>query len=188
MECQNSNNLQLGLFILGCTYELFLFRFYIKYFQIMGTRYSLSFVTFIFCPLHQDTGLSMCPSVRVTCPSVRVSWIGLSSVRLALGLPQGKLGVTLAYMADTSHSKWTPPKHEHAPRLTRRRARRWSRSRTVARIRRRALRHSHAYVVVHSGSRAHTQSRAQAVWHTRSRALMQSRAHVVARCECRAET
>ena len=66
-------------------------------------------------------GLSTCPSVRVTCPSVRVSWTGLSSVRLALGLPQGKLGVTLAYMADTSHSKLAPPKHEHAPRLTRRR-------------------------------------------------------------------
>ena len=56
-----------------------------------------------------------------TCPSVRVSWTGLSSVRLALGLPQGKLGVTLAYVADTSHSKWAPPKHEHAPSLTRRR-------------------------------------------------------------------
>ena len=56
-----------------------------------------------------------------TCPSVRVSWTGLSSVRLVLGLPQGKLGVTLAYVADTSHSRWAPPKHEHAPRLTRRR-------------------------------------------------------------------
>ena len=71
--------------------------------------------------LQVKAGLSTCPSVRVTCLSVRVSWIGLSSVRLALGLPQGKLGVTLAYMADTSHSKLAPPKHEHAPRLTHRR-------------------------------------------------------------------
>ena len=55
------------------------------------------------------------------CPSVRVSWTGLSSVRLALGLQEGKLGVTLAYVADTSHSKWVPSKHEYAPRLTRRR-------------------------------------------------------------------
>ena len=55
-----------------------------------------------------------------TCPSVRVSWTGLSSVLLALGLQEGKLGVTLAYVADTSYSKWVPPKHEHAPRLTRR--------------------------------------------------------------------
>ena len=66
-------------------------------------------------------GLSTYPSVRVSCPSVRVSWIGLSSVRLALGLSQGKLRVTLAYVADTSHSKLAPRMHEHAPRLTRRR-------------------------------------------------------------------
>ena len=66
-------------------------------------------------------GLSTCPSVQVSCPSVRVSWTGLSSVRLALGLPQGKLGVTLAYVADTSHSKLAPRMHEHVPRLTRRR-------------------------------------------------------------------
>ena len=65
-------------------------------------------------------GLSSCLSVRVTCPSVRVSWTGLSSIRLALGLQEGKLGVTPAYVADTSHSKWAPPKLEHAPRLTRR--------------------------------------------------------------------
>ena len=48
--------------------------------------------------------LSTCPSVRVTCSFVRVSWTGLSSVRLALGLPQGKLQVTLAHVADMSHS------------------------------------------------------------------------------------
>ena len=65
--------------------------------------------------------LSTCPFVRVSCPSVRVSWTGLSSIRLALGLPQGKLGVILAYVADTSHSKLAPRMHEHAPRLTRRR-------------------------------------------------------------------
>ena len=64
-------------------------------------------------------GLSMCSSVRVTCPSVRVSWTGLSSVQLALGLQEGKLGVTLVYVADTSHSKWAPPKHKYAARLTR---------------------------------------------------------------------
>ena len=67
------------------------------------------------------SGLSTCPSVRVSCPSVRVNWTGLSSVRLALGLPQSKLGVTFAYVADTSHSKLAPRMHEHAPRLTRRR-------------------------------------------------------------------
>ena len=67
-----------------------------------------------------------------TCPSVCVSWIGLSSIRLALGLQEGKLGVTPTYVADTSHSKWAPPKHEHALRLTRRRAWRWSRAHVVA--------------------------------------------------------
>ena len=52
MECRNSHNLQLGLFFLGSMYELLLFWFYVKLFQIMGTRCSLFFVTFIFCPLH----------------------------------------------------------------------------------------------------------------------------------------
>ena len=65
--------------------------------------------------------LSSCPSIRVMCPSVRVSWTGLSFVRLALGLQEGKLGVTLAYVVDTSHSKRALPKLEHAPKLTRRR-------------------------------------------------------------------
>ena len=60
-------------------------------------------------------------SIRLSHVSVCVNWIGLSSVQLALGLQEGKLGVTPAYVADTSHSKWVPPKHEHVPRLTRRR-------------------------------------------------------------------
>ena len=71
--------------------------------------------------LSSNPGLSTCPSVRVSGPSVSVSWTGLSSVRLALGLPQGKLGVILAYVADTSHSKLAPPMYEHAPRLIHRR-------------------------------------------------------------------
>ena len=75
-----------------------------------------------------------------TCLSVCISWTGLSSVRLALGLPQDKLGVTLAYVVDMSHSKLAPPKHEHASRLTRRHARR----------------RSHTYVVARSDGRAHT--------------------------------
>ena len=54
MECRNSHNLQLGLSVLGCTYEVLLFRFHFKLFQIMGTRCSLFFVTFIFFPLHKD--------------------------------------------------------------------------------------------------------------------------------------
>ena len=61
-----------------------------------------------------NAGLSSCPSVRVTCPFVCVSWTGLSSVRLTLGLQEGKLGVTSAYVADTSHSKWASPKLEYA--------------------------------------------------------------------------
>ena len=124
-------------------------------------------------PIHRSpwsTGLSTCPSVRVSCPSVRVSWTSLSSVRLALGLPQGKLGVTLAYVADTSHSKLVPPMHEHAPRLTRRRARRRSR----------------AYVVARSGIRAHTSSRAQEFGRIRRLALRNLRVYVVARFGSRA--
>ena len=105
--------------------------------------------------LPRAAGLSTCPSVRVSCLSVRVSWTGLSSVRLALGLPQGKLRVTLAYMADTSHSKLAPRMHEHTPRLTRRRARR----------------RLHAYVVVRSGIHAHTSLRAQEFARIRRRAL-----------------
>ena len=54
MEFQLSDNLQLSPIFLDCTYELLLFRFYVKLFQIMGTRCSLVFVTFIFCPLHYD--------------------------------------------------------------------------------------------------------------------------------------
>ena len=64
-------------------------------------------------------GLSSYLFVRVTCPSVCVSWTGLSSVRLALRLQECKLGVTPAYVVDTSHSKWMPPKLEYAFRLTR---------------------------------------------------------------------
>ena len=52
-----------------------------------------------------DAELSSCLSVRVMCPSVHVSWTGLSSIQLALGLQEGKLGVTPAYVVDTSHSK-----------------------------------------------------------------------------------
>ena len=36
MECQNSPNLQLGLSLLGSTYQVFLFLSYVKVFQIMG--------------------------------------------------------------------------------------------------------------------------------------------------------
>ena len=85
-----------------------------KWAQEVAEGVSLAHIL-LFC-----SGLSMCPSVQVSCPSVCVSWIGLSSVRLALGLPQGKLRVTLAYVADTSHSKLAPCMHEHAPRLIRR--------------------------------------------------------------------
>ena len=46
----------------------------------------------------QSTGLS-------SCPSVRVSWTSFSSVRLALGLSKGKVGVTPVHVADMSHSK-----------------------------------------------------------------------------------
>ena len=46
--------------------------------------------------------------------SVRISWTSLSSVRLALGLQGGKLGVIPTYVADTSHSKWAPSKLEYA--------------------------------------------------------------------------
>ena len=60
-------------------------------------------------------------SVRPGLVSVRLCQLGLSSVRLALGLPQGKLGVTFAYVVDMSHSKLAPRMHEHAPRLIRRR-------------------------------------------------------------------
>ena len=52
MERQNSYNLQLGLFFGGCMYQILLFWFYVKLFQIMGTRCSLFFVTFILFPLH----------------------------------------------------------------------------------------------------------------------------------------
>ena len=117
-------------------------------------------------------GLSTCPSVRVTCLFVRVSWTGLSSVQLALGLQEGKLEVTLAYVADASHSKWAPPKHEHAPSLTRRRVRRQSRT----------------YVVARSDGRTHTSSRAQAFARIRSRALERLHAHAVARGGGRAQT
>ena len=58
-----------------------------------------------FIPLADQGCHRVRPSVRVTCPSVRVSWTGLSSVRLALGLLEGKLGVTCAYVANMSHSK-----------------------------------------------------------------------------------
>ena len=52
MEFQNSNHLQLGpIFLLSCMYQLMLFWFYITIFQIMGSRCSLFFVTFVFCPL-----------------------------------------------------------------------------------------------------------------------------------------
>ena len=130
----------------------------------------------------------MCPSVRVTCLSVHVSWTGLSSVRLALGLQEGKLGVTLAYMADTSHSKWAPPKHEHAPRLTYRRLYMSSHAEVVACSDGCALKRSPAYVVACSGSRTHMKLRAQAVARTRSCALRRSHAHVVARLGGRAYT
>ena len=62
---------------------------------------------------YNQARLSSCLSVQVTCLSVCVSWTGLSSIQLALGLQEGKLGVTPAYMADTSHSKWAPHKLEH---------------------------------------------------------------------------
>ena len=58
------------------------------------------------------------------CPShvsVRPCQLDRPLVRpTSIRLQEGKLGVTPTYVADTSHSKWAPPKHEHAPKLTRR--------------------------------------------------------------------
>ena len=53
MEFQISCHLQRGpIFILSCMYQLMLFLFYVRVFRIMGSRCSLFFVTFVFCPLH----------------------------------------------------------------------------------------------------------------------------------------
>ena len=52
LEFQISYHLQRGpIFLLSCMYQLMLFWFYVKVFQIMGSRCSLFFVTFVFCPL-----------------------------------------------------------------------------------------------------------------------------------------
>ena len=54
MEFQNSYHLQGGpIFLLSCMYQLMLFLFYVTVFQILGSRCSLFFVTFIFCPLQE---------------------------------------------------------------------------------------------------------------------------------------
>ena len=52
MEFQNSYHLQRGpTFLRNCMYQEMLFWFYVTVFQILGSGYSLFFVTFIFCPL-----------------------------------------------------------------------------------------------------------------------------------------
>ena len=51
------------------------------------------------------TWLSSCRAIRVVHPFVQDSWTSISSIRLAIGLREGKLGVTHAHMVDMSHSQ-----------------------------------------------------------------------------------